>query len=246
MVKNYWNKIEKVCQYNYNTQLNNEKLIVQKNRLMNFINKLQKISEKVANSLDTDVNIKINEQRGLFNEDNNENKNNNNNMEIDKNLTENLENNNNYNKLNENFSILVKKLPNNSYSHFTLPNSVNNSTNTSDTFDENILSKTAKFANSLLPQFTDLHSQKINLKQPFLLNNTLREYQLIGLNWLVALHDNHINGILADEMGLGKTIQTIALFAYLASSRGNWGPHLIIVPTTIIVNWEIEFKKKIY
>ena len=68
MVKNYWNKIEKVCQYNYNTQLNNEKLIVQKNRLMNFINKLQKISEKVANSLDTDVNIKINEQRGLFNE----------------------------------------------------------------------------------------------------------------------------------------------------------------------------------
>ena len=240
MVKNYWNKIEKVCQYNYNTQLNNEKLIVQKNRLMNFINKLQKISEKVANSLDTDVNIKINEQRGLFNEDDNKN---NNNMEIDKNLTENLENNNNYNKLNENFSILVKKLPNNSYSHFTLPNSVNNSTNTSDTFDENILSKTAKFANSLLPQFTDLHSQKINLKQPFLLNNTLREYQLIGLNWLVALHDNHINGILADEMGLGKTIQTIALFAYLASSRGNWGPHLIIVPTTIIVNWEIEFKK---
>jgi hypothetical protein len=49
MVKNYWNKIEKVCQFNYNTQLNNEKLIVQKNRLMNFINKLQKISEKVAN-----------------------------------------------------------------------------------------------------------------------------------------------------------------------------------------------------
>ena len=44
-------------------------------------------------------------------------------------------------------------------------------------------------------------------------------------------------------MGLGKTIQTIALFAYLAINKGNWGPHLIIVPTTIIVNWEIEFKK---
>jgi SNF2 family DNA or RNA helicase len=24
-----------------------------------------------------------------------------------------------------------------------------------------------------------------------------------GLNWLIRLHDNNINGILADEMGLG-------------------------------------------
>ena len=83
----------------------------------------------------------------------------------------------------------------------------------------------------------------MTLTQPYLLNNKLREYQLIGLNWLVALNENKINGILADEMGLGKTIQTIALFAYLAINKGNWGPHLIIVPTTIIVNWEIEFKK---
>jgi SNF2 family DNA or RNA helicase len=38
---------------------------------------------------------------------------------------------------------------------------------------------------------------------------------IVGLNWLVRLHDNGINGILADEMGLGKTLQTIALIAYL-------------------------------
>jgi helicase SWR1 len=43
--------------------------------------------------------------------------------------------------------------------------------------------------------------------------------------------------------GLGKTIQTIALFAHLASDRGIWGPHLIIVPTSVILNWEMEFKK---
>jgi SNF2 family DNA or RNA helicase len=66
---------------------------------------------------------------------------------------------------------------------------------------------------------------------------------LIGLHWLRALHDNRINGILADEMGLGKTIQTISLLAELAGKRGIWGPHLIIVPTTIIINWEIEFKR---
>ena len=44
-------------------------------------------------------------------------------------------------------------------------------------------------------------------------------------------------------LGLGKTIQTIALLAHLASDRGIWGPHLIIVPTSVILNWEMEFKK---
>ncbi|CAG0906293.1 unnamed protein product, partial [Cyprideis torosa] len=43
-------------------------------------------------------------------------------------------------------------------------------------------------------------------------------------------------------MGLGKTIQTIALLAHLAE-KGNWGPHLIIVPTSVMLNWEMEFKK---
>lgn len=51
---------------------------------------------------------------------------------------------------------------------------------------------------------------------PFLLKGDLREYQLIGLNWLVSLNHRRLNGILADEMGLGKTIQTIALLAWLA------------------------------
>ena len=44
-------------------------------------------------------------------------------------------------------------------------------------------------------------------------------------------------------MGLGKTIQTIAMLAYLAACRGIWGPHLVVVPTSCIVNWETEFKK---
>lgn len=44
-------------------------------------------------------------------------------------------------------------------------------------------------------------------------------------------------------MGLGKTIQTISMLASLACDRGVWGPHLIVVPTTIIINWEMEFKR---
>ena len=55
-------------------------------------------------------------------------------------------------------------------------------------------------------------------------------FQLRGLEWLVSLHNNALNGILADEMGLGKTIQTIALFAYLIEIKKLNGPFLVIVP----------------
>jgi SNF2 family DNA or RNA helicase len=39
----------------------------------------------------------------------------------------------------------------------------------------------------------------------------MRDYQLFGINWLIQLFENGMNGILADEMGLGKTIQTVSL-----------------------------------
>jgi SNF2 family DNA or RNA helicase len=84
---------------------------------------------------------------------------------------------------------------------------------------------------------------QVKTEVPFLLCGQLREYQLVGLDWLVTLYEKNLNGILADEMGLGKTIQTIALLAHLASARAVWGPHLIIVPTSVLLNWELEFKK---
>ncbi|KAG5440735.1 hypothetical protein PCK2_000171 [Pneumocystis canis] len=80
-----------------------------------------------------------------------------------------------------------------------------------------------------------LHSITI----PFLLRGTLREYQYTGLEWLVGLYSNSVNGILADEMGLGKTIQTIALLSYLACEKSIWGPHLIVVPT---INLHLDLK----
>ncbi|KAI8321229.1 hypothetical protein GQ54DRAFT_244600, partial [Martensiomyces pterosporus] len=78
---------------------------------------------------------------------------------------------------------------------------------------------------------------------PFLLRGSLREYQRQGLDWLSSLHQHGLNGILADEMGLGKTIQTIALLAHLACHEGIWGPHLVIVPTSVLLNWEQEFHR---
>ena len=47
-------------------------------------------------------------------------------------------------------------------------------------------------------------------------HGTLKAYQLKGLNWLMNLYDQGINGILADEMGLGKTIQALAMLAYIS------------------------------
>ncbi|KAJ1647655.1 swr1 complex component [Coemansia asiatica] len=94
-------------------------------------------------------------------------------------------------------------------------------------------------------QVSDGASQlkKTACEQPALLRGQLREYQRQGLDWLVALHRHQTNGILADEMGLGKTIQTIAFLAHLACSEGIWGPHLVVVPTSVLLNWEQEFHR---
>jgi len=45
----------------------------------------------------------------------------------------------------------------------------------------------------------------------YIKNGEMRDYQIRGLNWMISLYENGLNGILADEMGLGKTLQTISL-----------------------------------
>lgn len=71
----------------------------------------------------------------------------------------------------------------------------------------------------------------------------LRDYQRSALRWMTNLYTRGLNGILADEMGLGKTIQTIALLAFFAEHKNDWGPHLIVVPTTVLLNWKTEFQR---
>ena len=236
-VKIYWQKIDKITNFNYNTQYNKEKIVQQQNRLISFISKLEKISGKVANSLSPGVNKKIAEQATLSLVSGPNTITTNGDNSLNNNLINNSDANSLNNSLNNNNNSLINK--NNNINK--LNNNINN--NEINDEEENYITNTANVAEKLQPKGTLLKETDVTLTQPYLLNNKLREYQLIGLNWLVALNENKINGILADEMGLGKTIQTIALFAYLAINKGNWGPHLIIVPTTIIVNWEIEFKK---
>lgn len=67
----------------------------------------------------------------------------------------------------------------------------------------------------------------------------LRPYQQQGLAWLQQLFSCHLHGILADDMGLGKTIQVLAFL----SLREPKERHLIVVPTSLLFNWEREAQK---
>lgn len=70
-------------------------------------------------------------------------------------------------------------------------------------------------------------------------NAELKEYQKEGVSWLLNLYFNDVEGcLLADEMGLGKTIQ---LISFLLISNVN--KILIIVPASLIHNWENELRK---
>lgn len=85
--------------------------------------------------------------------------------------------------------------------------------------------------------------EEITVQPSILVGGTLKEYQLKGLQWMISLYNNNLNGILADEMGLGKTIQTISLITYLIEVKKNNGPFLVIVPLSTLTNWNLEFEK---
>lgn len=95
----------------------------------------------------------------------------------------------------------------------------------------------------ILPKGSFRTTSSTRSPAPFLLHGFLREYQQIGVDWLVNLYKKHLNGILADETGLGKTVQTVAYMAHLAGQEGIWGPHLVVVRTCKLLSWEVEFKR---
>ncbi|MDA3890329.1 MAG: SNF2-related protein [Salinivirgaceae bacterium] len=122
-------------------------------------------------------------------------------------------------------------------------------------------------------QIKELFEGKFNNSKaaPKELNATLRPYQLSGFNWMNQLGDNGFGGCLADDMGLGKTIQTITLLLNASkilvdeplapqksestqfnlfnppptlTFKGKMAPtSLIVMPTSLIYNWESEIEK---
>jgi SWI/SNF-related matrix-associated actin-dependent regulator 1 of chromatin subfamily A len=101
------------------------------------------------------------------------------------------------------------------------------------------------------------------LQKPAIMSDdvVLKDYQIVGLNWLNLLWEHEMSCILADDMGLGKTCQVIAFLSHLkeldmkdaeiqARQKKDEkvknivrSPHLIIVPGAVLENWMREFKK---
>lgn len=75
------------------------------------------------------------------------------------------------------------------------------------------------------------------------LNASLREYQLQGLSWMQFLREQNLSGVLADDMGLGKTIQTLAHILLEKEAGRLDKPVLIIMPTTVVYNWQHEARR---
>lgn len=94
-----------------------------------------------------------------------------------------------------------------------------------------------------MPRYQDALNGYL-IEQPKCVNPTmtLKDYQMLGVNWMLLLYRKGISGILADEMGLGKTAQVISFLGRL-NEIGEDGPHLIIVPSSTIQNWEREFER---
>nr|POF16765.1 atp-dependent helicase fft2 [Quercus suber] len=91
--------------------------------------------------------------------------------------------------------------------------------------------------------------EPISKKPKFLVQPTnmdaelvMKDYQLVGLNWLNLLWSQKISCILADDMGLGKTCQVIAFLAHLQQQNID-GVHLVIVPGSTLENWLREFAR---
>jgi SNF2 family DNA or RNA helicase len=111
-----------------------------------------------------------------------------------------------------------------------------------DLFEKDILSDEVQQEIDLLKEEFSAGYQIPKVKVPKSLNAELRTYQHEGLNWLCFLDKHNFGGCLADDMGLGKTLQIIA---FILSQREKYPnqTNLIVMPTSIMFNWEEEIQK---
>lgn len=81
-----------------------------------------------------------------------------------------------------------------------------------------------------------------NITIPRQIKAELRPYQKSGFNWLNFLNEFRWGGCLADDMGLGKTLQILTFLQHLKQQKQS-GTSLVVVPTSLIFNWEAEIEK---
>ncbi len=75
------------------------------------------------------------------------------------------------------------------------------------------------------------------------LNANLRNYQIVGYQWLKVLDEYQFGGILADDMGLGKTIQLLAVIQSYIENEKNPKPSIVVCPSSLTLNWKNEAEK---
>lgn len=102
----------------------------------------------------------------------------------------------------------------------------------------------AALADLRQPQNSDQALQAV--LQPYL-QAVLRPYQWTGVQWLWRLYQLRLGGCLADDMGLGKTLQVLALLLLSKHGRSSAPsrekPHLLIVPASLLGNWQAEMER---
>ena len=100
--------------------------------------------------------------------------------------------------------------------------------------------KTDSLFQNFINQFNEYKNNDLKLTDKE--KEILRDYQEEGVKWLYTIKKCGFGGILADEMGLGKSIQTIYFIKKILEENPE-SKHLIICPTSLVYNWENEFKK---
>lgn len=89
-----------------------------------------------------------------------------------------------------------------------------------------------------IDSFISFNSIRLDIDENIL--SILRPYQIVGVKWLLSLKQNGFGGCLSDDMGLGKTLQVIA---FLTSKKLRGEKTLVVVPKTLLINWDREIKK---
>ncbi|MFI0348824.1 MAG: DEAD/DEAH box helicase, partial [Chthoniobacterales bacterium] len=90
-----------------------------------------------------------------------------------------------------------------------------------------------------LSQFSGIET----IQAPSEFKGELRPYQIEGLSWLQFLREYDLSGILADDMGLGKTVQALAHLLVEKKSGRMQQPALIVAPTSLMFNWQMEAER---
>ena len=109
-------------------------------------------------------------------------------------------------------------------------------------YEDEVLDGRVREQISIYKSKLNTFSEIADVKIPEGLNAELRPYQKQGLNWLNFLDDFNFGACLADDMGLGKTIQVIS-FILSQRKKSSHNTNLIVVPASLIFNWQKEVEK---